>query len=84
MSMDTVDITNIDVKVLTQKSELPQVNFLRSLTQLEITIQRTFKFTYIEYDLVKNEITRTERVQYNIASGINVVNVDDMKDYENL
>ena len=33
VSMSTVTVPNIDVKVWTQKIRLPQVNFLRFLTQ---------------------------------------------------
>ena len=43
VSMNTVDIPSIDVKVWTRKSELRQGNFLRSLTSPKITRQRTFE-----------------------------------------
>ena len=51
--MNTVSIPNIDVKVWTRKSEFPQENFLRSLTQPEITRQRPFKLADIYYDKIK-------------------------------
>ena len=53
----------MDVQVWTHKSELPQGNFLRYLTQTEITRQRAFKLTYIEYDLIKDEIESMECVE---------------------
>ena len=65
MSINTVDIPNIDVKVWTRKSEVPQGNLIRSLTKTEITRQRPFGLTYIEYDQIKYEIARMERVEYN-------------------
>ena len=43
VSMRTVTIPNTDIKVWTWKNEFPQGNFLRSLTQNEITRQRPFK-----------------------------------------
>ena len=38
--MSTVGIPNLDVQFWTQKSDLPQGNLLRFLTQPEITIQK--------------------------------------------
>ena len=76
--MSTVAIPNIDVKVLTRKSEFPQGNFLRSLTQPKITRQRTFKLTDIEYDQMKDEIEIMERDEYTAAYGRNGMNVDDI------
>ena len=40
--MYTVAIPNLGGNVCTPKSELPQVNFLRSLTQPYITTQKLF------------------------------------------
>ena len=56
VSMKKVSITDIDVKFWTRKSELPQGNFLRSIPQSEITRQRDFELTDIEYDCIMNEI----------------------------
>ena len=42
ISMNTVAIPNLDVKVWTRKSEFPQENFLFSVTQNKITRQRIF------------------------------------------
>ena len=53
VSVSIVFIKNIDIKVWTQNSELPQGNFLRSLTQPEITRQRPLKLTDIDYDQIK-------------------------------
>ena len=61
--MNTVAIPNLDVKVWTQKNELSKGNLLRSLTQPEITRQRPFKLTYIEYDKINDEITSMELVE---------------------
>ena len=49
VSINTVDITDLDVKVWTQKSELPQGNSRRYLTQPKSRRQITFKLIYIEY-----------------------------------
>ena len=49
--MRTVDITNLDIKVWTQNNYFPQGNYLRSLTQPEITKQITFEPTDIGYDM---------------------------------
>ena len=46
VSMNTVAIQNIDVKVWTLKSELPKGDFVHYLTQPEITKQRTLKLTH--------------------------------------
>ena len=51
--MNTVDITNIDVKFWSRKIDFTQGNFLRSLTPPKITRQRPFKLTDIEYDKMK-------------------------------
>ena len=56
VSMKKVAMLNIDIKVWTRKSDFPQGNLLRSLTQHEITGQRSFKRTGIEYDLIKDEM----------------------------
>ena len=61
--MNAVAVPNLEVKVWTHKTELPQGNFLRSLIQPKITSQRTFELTEIEYDLIKYEIARLERVE---------------------
>ena len=54
VSIYMVAIPNIDVKVWTRKSDLPQVNLLRSLTQPKITRQRPFELTDLEYDKIKD------------------------------
>ena len=61
--MMTVGIPNIGSNIWNRKSELPQENLLRSLTQSEITIQRPFELTDIEYDQINYEIPRMERVE---------------------
>ena len=48
--MNIVAITNIDVQVWTPKRYLTQEKLPRSLTQPEITRQRSFELIYIEYD----------------------------------
>ena len=58
LSPKTVAIPNIDVKFWTKKSEFPQGDLLHSLTQSEITKQRPFEPTDIEYDGIKDEISR--------------------------
>ena len=55
ISTKTVDFPNIDIKVFNRKSDFPLRNFLRSLTEPEIT-RKPFKLTYIEYDRIKDEI----------------------------
>ena len=82
--MNTVAIKNIDVKVWTQKGEFLQGNFLRSLTIPEITRQRTFELTDIEYEQIRDEIIRTERIEYNTSIIINLMNINDIEDFENL
>ena len=57
---------------------MPQGNFLRSLTQPEITIQRPFKLADIEYDRIKYEIGNMEHVEYNTTILMNVMNVDNI------
>ena len=84
MSLSTVAITNIDIKVWTRKIELPQGNLLRYSTKTEITRQRLFKLTYFKYDQIRDEITRMEHVYYNKSTGRNVMNVDDIEDFANL
>ena len=68
--MRKVDIPNIDGKVWNRKSDSPQRNFLRSLTQPEIKIQRPFKLTDIDFDIIKDEIITMERVEYSTAIGV--------------
>ena len=58
--MRIVDIPNIDIKVWTQKSEVPQMDLLRSFTQLGNIRQRPFELTGIEHDTIKDEIARME------------------------
>ena len=58
VSMNALAIPNIDVKFWTKKSEFPQGDLLHSLTQSEITKQRPFEPTDIEYDGIKDEISR--------------------------
>ena len=53
VSIWKVAIPNTDIRVWTRKSELPQKSFLRSLTQPNITRQRPFELTYIDYDQIK-------------------------------
>ena len=65
VSTRTADIPNLYVKVWTQKSELPQENFLCSITQPNISRQGPFELTDIEYDIIKDEISRMELVEYN-------------------
>ena len=45
--MKKVSIPNLEVKVWTCKSDFPQGNVLRSLTQTEITRQIPFELIYI-------------------------------------
>ena len=59
------------VKVWIWKSELPQGNFLYSLTKPEITRQRS----------IKDELSRMGHIDYNTAMGRNVMNVDDIEDF---
>ena len=84
VSINTVAITNLEQKVWTWKIELPQGNFLHSLTQPEITRQIPFKRTDIEYNWIKYEIAIMERVEYNTAIRRNVMNADDIEDFANL
>ena len=63
VSINTVAIPNLDVKVRTRKIEFPEGNFLRSLNQTEITRQRPFKLTGINYELIKYEIERMKCVE---------------------
>ena len=84
VSKKTVAIPNIGIKVSNRRSKLPKRNFLRSLTQPRILIQRTFKLTDIEYDQIKDKTTRMEHVDYNIDIKINVMNVYDMEDFSNI
>ena len=66
VSMRTVAIPNIDIKVQHQKGELPQENFPRFLIHPEITRRRLFKLVYIEYDRIKDKISMMERVDYKL------------------
>ena len=63
---------------------MPQGNFSRSLIPPKITRQRLLKLTDIEYNLIKYEIESMERVDYNNSVGRNVMNVDDIEDFENV
>ena len=83
VSIEIVSIINLDVKVWTQKSELPEGIVLSSLTQPKITGQRPFELTYIEYDLINNEILIMKCVEYSTGVGRNVMNVDDIEDFAN-
>ena len=80
--MNRVAIPNLDIKVWTCKIQFTQGNVLCSLTQPEIKIQRLFEIIYIEYNLIKDEIASMERVEYNTSVGKNVMNVDDIEDFE--
>ena len=84
VSIRTIYISDLDINVLTQKSELPQGNFLGSLVKPETTRQRTFEPTEIEYDQIKDEISRMERVDYNNDIKRNVINVDYIEDFVHL
>ena len=77
--MNTVSIPNLDVKICTWKSQLTQGNFLHSLIQLETKIQIPFEPTDIDYDQIKEKISRMERVEYNNSVRRNVINVDDIE-----
>ena len=76
--MRTVDIKNIDINVWTRKIESPQTNLPHSLTHPEITRQRTFEFTRIKYDQIKDEISSKEYVDCNTTIRRNVISVDDI------
>ena len=52
--MNTVAIPNIQIKVWNRKSDLPQGDFLRSLTPPKITRQRTFELKEIQYDIIRD------------------------------
>ena len=69
---------------MTRKIELPQGDFLRFLPQPKNTRQRPFEHTDIEYDRIKDEIARMGHVDYKTDIGRNVINVDDIEDFENL
>ena len=58
VSINTVAIPDLNIKVSTWKSEFPQGTFLHSLTPTKITRQRPFELIYIEYDLMKDELQR--------------------------
>ena len=79
VSTNTVAIPNPNVKLCTWKSEFPCY-----LTQPKITKQTPFGVTDTEYDLIKDEITRMECVEYNTSFGINMMNVDDIEKFANL
>ena len=80
--MNTVAIQNLDVNVWTQKSDLTLWNFPCSLTQPKITTRIPFGHTEIEYDIIKDYNKRMECVEYNTYFGRNVLNVDDIEDFE--
>ena len=82
--MSKVSIPNFDVKVWTRKIGLPQCNFLYSLTQPEIKILGPFELIDIEYDWIKCEIARMERVEYNTSIGVNVMTFGEIVDFVNL
>ena len=84
MSMKTVAIPNLDVRVWTRESEFPQGHFLLSLTQPKITRQRTFEISDIGYDLIKDEIEMVDCDEYTTDVGIYINNVDDIEDFVNL
>ena len=58
VSMRTLAIPNIDIKVWTRKHELLQGNYPRYSTQPEITRQKPFGLTDIEYDRTKDQICK--------------------------
>ena len=74
MLMITVAIPNLNVNVWTQTRYLAQGNYLRSLMQAAITVQRPFELNNIAYDQIKDEISWMERANYNTAIGHNVIN----------
>ena len=78
VSMRKDAIINIDIKIWTWKTELPQGNLLCSLTQAGITIQRPFKLTDIDYDQIRDEIARMECVYNNNAIVRSVMNFDNI------
>ena len=82
VSMRTADIPNLYVKVWTQKSELPQENFLCSITQPNISRQGPFELTDIEYDTIEDEISGMEIFEYNNSVVINVMKFDDIEDFK--
>ena len=82
--MRIVAIPNLSIKVWTRKCELPQGNFLRSLTQPEITRQTTFELMDIEYDQINDESTSMECLEYNTSIVRNIMDVYDIEDFENL
>ena len=82
--MNTVAIPKLDVKVWTYKSEFSQGTFLSSLTPPKITIKTPLELTDIEYDLINDGNLSMERVENNTADGINVMNVNDIEDFDNL
>ena len=51
------------------------------MSKPDITRQRPFRLTDINYDQMKGEIARMEQVEYNTAIGINVMDVDDIEDF---
>ena len=79
--MRTFSIPNIDIRVWTQKIELLLGNDLHSLTQTEIKRRIYFKLKYIDYDQIKDEIMRMERVDYNTYIGRNFMNVHDTEEF---
>ena len=67
---------------MTQKSDLPQGNFLRFLTQPLITRRRPLELTYIDYDIIQDEISGMEYFEQNTYFRRNVMNDDDIEDFE--
>ena len=82
--MNTVAITDIDVKIWTRRSEFPKRKLPRSLTQPKIWRKINFELIDIEYDLIKDEIPKMEHVEYNTAIERNVMNIGDIEDFANL
>ena len=82
--MSTVAIPNIDIKVWTRTSEFLVGNYQYSLTQHEIIRQIIFELMEIQYDRIKDRITRMEHAEYDTSMGRNVMNVDDKEYFANL
>ena len=61
---------------------MPQEDLLHYLTQPKVTRQGNFKLADIEYDIIKDKIASMECVEYNTFFGRNVMNVDDIEDFE--
>ena len=82
--MSTVAIPDLNSKILTRKSELPQGNLPCSLTQNKITRKTNLKLTYIEHHLIKDEVANMEYVEYNSTFRWNVMNADVIEGFSNL